>query len=237
MNWTRRDVFKLDTSGKETVLYSFTGGADGGNPGAGVIRDSAGNLYGTDENFAKCGGCGVAFKLDAAGNKTVLHSFGGGTDGIMSMASLIRDSAGNLYGTTEYGGVTGGVCGTSGCGVVFKLDTAGAETVLYKFTGGSDGAKLASSLIRDSTGNLYGTTYAGGVTTGACATIGGISMPGCGVVFKLDAAGNLTVLHAFTGLDGANPVAGLIRDSAGNFYGTAVHGGASHGGVVFKLTP
>jgi uncharacterized repeat protein (TIGR03803 family) len=231
-------VFKLDTSGQETVLYSIPGGAQGANPGAGVIRGSAGNLYGTDEDGAKCGGCGVAFKLDAAGNPTLLHSFGGDGDGFMPMANLIRDSSGNLYGTTEFGGITGGVCGTAGCGVVFKVDTvAASETVLYKFTGGSDGAKLASSLIRDSAGNLYGTTYAGGITTGTCATISGIGIPGCGTVFKLDTAGNLTVLHAFTGPDGANPAAGLTVGSAGDFYGTTLHGGASHGGVVFKLTP
>ena len=202
-----------------------------------MVRDSAGNIYATDEDAAKCKGCGVAFKLDAAGTYTLLHSFGGGTDGYMPMANLVRDSAGNLYGTTEYGGITGGICGTLGCGVVFKVDSAGSETVLYKFTGGRDGGKLTCNLIRDSAGNLYGTTYAGGNTAGECATISGITIPGCGTVFKLDTAGALTVLHTFTAAEGANSVAGLVRDSEGNFYGTTLQGGASNKGVVFKLAP
>ncbi len=229
-------LFKLDTAGNETVLHSFTGRVDGGKPGAGVILDSAGNIYGTDEYGAKCRGCGVAFKVDAAGNLTVLHSFGGSTDGIMPMSGLIQDSAGNLYGTTEYGGVRGGLCGNGGCGTVFKVDTAGSETVLYRFTG-SDGSIPLSSLVQDSAGNLYGTAYAGGVTTGTCATLGGNGMPGCGLVFKLGATGDLTLLHTFTGPDGASPMAGLTLDSAGNLYGTTQHGGASGGGVIFKLTP
>ena len=124
-------MFKLDTTGTETVLHSFTGGADGGYPVASLIRDSAGNLYGTTVY-----GCvlraGVVFKLDTAGTETVLYGFKGGADGAYPLAGLIRDSAGNLYGTTSGGGV-------SGQGVVFKVDTTGTETVLYNFTGGADG--------------------------------------------------------------------------------------------------
>lgn len=208
-------VYKLDTSGNETVLYSFTGGADGAYPQAGgVIRDSAGNLYGT----ALLGGAsnaGVVFKLDVANNFTVLHSFTGGADGGNPACSLIRDAAGNLYGTAEGGG-------GSGAGVVFKLDTAGNETVLYNFTGGGDGSLPEDGVIRDSAGNLYGTTYLGGA--------------GFGVVYKLDRSGNETVLYSFTGgADGWGPSAGVIRDSAGNLYGTTQLGGASNFGVVYKL--
>ena len=125
-------VFKVDTSGNETVLYSFTGGADGGYPLAGVIRDSAGNLYGTT-NGGGASGAGVVFKVDTSGNETVLYSFTGGADGGFPLwVVLARDSAGNLYGTTAGGGA-------SGAGVVFKVDTSGNETVLYSFTGGADG--------------------------------------------------------------------------------------------------
>jgi uncharacterized repeat protein (TIGR03803 family) len=119
-------VFKVNKAGKETVLYSFTDGADGAGPEAGLIRDSAGNLYGTTAygggGTACSGGCGTVFKLDTAGHETVLHSFAGGTDGALPEADLTQDSAGNLYGTTYNGGGTG--CGGAGCGVVFEVSVA-----------------------------------------------------------------------------------------------------------------
>jgi uncharacterized repeat protein (TIGR03803 family) len=210
-------VYKLDTSGHETVLYSFTGGADGGNPGVGVIRDSAGNLYGTTGFGGGCFFCGVVYKVDPSGNETVLHRFTGGADGGVFAGPLVRDSAGNLYGTTLGGG-------TGGAGVVYKVDTSGNETVLYTFTGGADGANPYARVIRDSAGNLYGTTQYGG--TG-----------GAGVVYKVDTSGNETVLYSFTGgADAANPVAGVIRDEAGNLYGTTESGGGpANLGAVYKL--
>jgi uncharacterized repeat protein (TIGR03803 family) len=230
-------VFKLDTTGKETVLYAFTGGADGSRPTAGIIGDAAGNLYGTtqeggDLNCNAPVGCGVVFKLDTTGKETVLFTFTG-VEGD-APGALIRDAAGNFYGTTLLGGDFS--CGSplGSCGVVFKLDTTGKETVLYTFTGGADGANPAPDrLIRDA-GNLYGTTRNGG----RCLD--------CGTVFKVDKSGNETVLHHFTqGADGGFPVAGLIRGAAGNLYGTAETGGdfncsGAKGfgcGVVFKLTP
>jgi uncharacterized repeat protein (TIGR03803 family) len=218
-------VFKLDKTG-ETVLYSFKASpTDGGMPMAGLIRDSAGNLYGT----TTAGGAsdqGTVFKLDPIGTETVLYSFTGGGDGGRPYAGLIQDSAGNLYGTTTTGGVSGG-CDGPGCGVVFKLDTTGTETVLHAFTGRADGGNPRAGLILDSAGNLYGTTAWGGVP--------GCHGTGCGLIFKLDTTGTETVLHDFTGADGAMPYAGLILDSAGNLYGTTVHGGAWNEGVVFKL--
>jgi uncharacterized repeat protein (TIGR03803 family) len=151
---------------------------------------------------------------------------------------LVRDNGANLYGTTYTAGDL--VCGGGfGCGVVFKLDTTGKETVLHSFTGGADGTAPAAGLLRDAAGNLYGTTYAGGDL--GCTPVGGGS--GCGVVLNLDTTGKETVLHRFTGgADGRNPgLAGLVRDSAGTLYGTTVAGGdlACGGGcgVVFKLTP
>jgi uncharacterized repeat protein (TIGR03803 family) len=234
-------VFKLNKAGKETVLYSFTGGADGAQPEAGLIRDAAGNLYGTTNTGGRYG-AGVVFKLNKAGKETVLHSFDNGTGGGFPLyAGLIRDAAGNLYGTTSTGGRKSDLCtllGT-GCGVVFKLDKAGKETVLYSFAGGADGF-IPTGLIRDTAGNLYGTTFRGGDLS--CTLV---HRTGCGVVFKLDKAGKETVLYSFTGgADGAVPTAGVTWDAAGNLYGTtqdggdlscAPGGGEGGCGVVFEL--
>ena len=215
-------VYKLDTAGHETVLYTFTGGADGLWPFAGVIQDSAGNLYGTTQRGGSTGS-GVVYKLDKAGHQTVLYSFKGGTDGGSPFAGVIRDPAGNLYGTTLYGGI--GVPCDGGCGVVFKLDTAGHETPLYAFTGYADGGTPYAGVILDLAGNLYGTASAG-------------LQANNGVVYKLKSAGQQTVLYTFPfGTDGENPKAGLIRDAAGNLYGTTYEGGTAGAGTVFKLDP
>jgi len=171
-------VFKLNPAGAETVLYSFAGGADGANPFAGLIRDEAGNLYGTTSSGG-LSGQGTVFKVDPAGNETVLYSFTGGTDGGYPEAGLIRDGKGNLYGTTFFGGLAQPPC-SSFCGVVFKVDATGVETVLYSFTGGADGLNPAAGLMLGKAGDLYGTTGYGGDPDQSCAT--GI---GCGVVFKL----------------------------------------------------
>ena len=207
-------VYKLDNTGHETVLYTFTGGTDGNGPFAGVIQDSAGNLYGTTRGGGAANS-GVVFRVDTAGQETVLYSFTGGADG-ETPNGVIRDSADNLYGTTSRGGA-------AGWGVVYKLDTTGHETVLYSFTGGTDGGRPAAGVIRDSAGNLYGTTSQGGAAK-------------AGVVYEVDTTGHETVLYNFTGgTDGDGPQAGVIRDSAGNFYGTTVGGGAGGAGVVYKV--
>jgi len=217
-------VYKLDATGKYAVLYSFTGGADGAHPNGGLIGDSAGNLYGTTSGGGTAG-YGVVYKLDSTGHEAVLYSFKGGADGAFPNAGVIRDSTGNLYGTTSSGGPGGADVGN---GVVYKLDTAGHETLLYTFTGGADGANPSAGVIRDSTGNLYGTTQYGGTLPGN---------RGYGVVYKLDATGHETVLYTFTGgADGANPYAGVIRDAAGNLYGTTYAGGKWNAGVVFELS-
>jgi uncharacterized repeat protein (TIGR03803 family) len=209
-------VFKLDLKGKETVLYRFKGKADGRSPFGALVRDSDGNLYGTTIKGGTSH-AGVVFKLAPTGKQTVLYSFSGGADGKSPQAGLLRDAAGNLYGATEHGG-------TSRAGVVFKLDSTGKETVLYPFTGGADGANPIASLIRDADGNLYGTALNGGAS-------------GAGVVFKLDTAGEQTVLHSFNKKDGAFPNGALVRDADGNLYGTTAGGGAFGRGVIFKLTP
>jgi uncharacterized repeat protein (TIGR03803 family) len=213
-------VFKIDAAGAETVLHSFTGGADGKIPYAPVIRDSSGNLYGTTTTGGAAG-YGTVFKLDTAGTLTLLYSFKGGADGGFPTGGLVRDSAGTFYGTTNDGGLPNACfLGRVGCGVVFKLDTSGKQTVLYTFTGGADGGEPQAGLTIDATGNLYGTTEAGGTSDN-------------GVVFKLDKSGMETVLHTF-GNGGAAPFGGVILDGAGNLYGTTNNGGSGYG-TVFQL--
>src|ERR1700691_1467618 len=205
----------IDPTGHETLLYTFTGGADGNGPEGGVIRDSAGNLYGTTSSGVV--GNGTVYEVSAAGAESVLYSFPGPEDGVYpNYAGVILGSAGNLFGVTTYGGIPNQ-------GVVYKVDVAGQETVLYTFTGGADGGHPWGDLVQDSSGNLYGTTNAGGAA-------------GAGVVYKLAPNGSLTVLHSFAGgTDGANPEAGVVIDSSGNLYGTTYAGGLSNVGVVYKL--
>src|SRR5277367_5641440 len=209
-----------------TVLHEFQVNGDGRYSYAALLRDGAGNLYGTTAG----GGSfeyGTVFEIDTHGQETVLHSFWGG-DGLEPWAGLVRDQAGNLYGTTYDGGaLEKGQC-RHGCGSVFKLDNKGTLTVLHAFTGGTDGGQPKAGLVRDNAGNLYGTT-----TTGGDLNCGYGS--GCGLVFKVDESGAETVLHAFTGKsDGAGPGGELIRDKAGNLYGVTESGGSSNYGTVFK---
>ncbi len=233
-------LFRLDKTGKETVLYAFAGTTDGANPNGDLVRDAAGNLYGTTTGggISTCfGGCGTVFKLDMTGKETVLHRFKVGADGVNPYAGLVRDTNGNLYGTTAGGGRTTKLC-SAGCGTVFKVSNTGKETVLYSFKAGTDGVTPYAGLVLDPEGNLYGTTPWGGDPK--CKD--GIGAR-CGVVFKVDPTGKETVLHRFTGADGDGPYLGnLIRDGESNLYGTTSWGGdlscGENGigcGVVFKL--
>jgi uncharacterized repeat protein (TIGR03803 family) len=213
-------VFTISTSGKETVLYSFKGAADGAYPFAGLARDGSGNLYGTTA-YGGSSGNGVVFKVSKSGAESVLYSFAGGTaDGCNPYGAVIRDNAGNLYGTTEF-------CGASGYGTVFKLDAKGSETVLHSFAGGAtEGAyPLWTSLRMDKSGNLYGVTDEGGASN-------------VGVVYELTSSGAMTVLHNFAGgtADGCNPFGAPVMDAAGNLYGTAELCGSVNKGIVWKLS-
>jgi uncharacterized repeat protein (TIGR03803 family) len=208
---------------KESVLHAFTGGSDGRYPAAGVILDQAGNLYGTTE-MGGDRGSGNVFKFTPGSGESVLHSFGAGGDGMYTDEGLIFDQAGNLYGTTH--------------DTAFKLvpnqDGSWTESVLYTFCSlpnCGDGVYPQGPLVLDETGDLYSTTAQGEVCTGHC-----------GGVFKLsphlDGSWIEKVLYSFTGgNDGDDPEAGLIRDQAGNFYGTTSRGGSYGAGVVFSLTP
>lgn len=153
----RGTVFKIDASGSETVLYSFTGGADGFAPVGSLILDQHNNLYGTTSNGG-ADGWGTVFKLDPFGRKTVLYSFKGTADGDGAIPSgnLAMDNHGNLYGTTIVGGI-------SDFGTAFKLDSSGKETVLHRFTGpDGDGSYLQAGLVFGRHGVLYGTTRGNG---------------------------------------------------------------------------
>jgi uncharacterized repeat protein (TIGR03803 family) len=141
-------VYEIDSSGQESVLYSFTGGSDGANPIGGVVGDRRGNLYGTTY-YGGASGFGTVFMIDADGTQSVLHSFAGGLDGANPYAGVIRDPFGNLYGTTYAGG-------KSGLGTVYVINWWGEETVLHSFVG-SDGSRPFAGLISDVEGDLYGT--------------------------------------------------------------------------------
>jgi uncharacterized repeat protein (TIGR03803 family) len=206
-------VWKLDASGKETVLYSFNG-PDASIGYTGLVRDAQNNLYGMTLGGGTYGK-GTVFKVDASGNFQSLYSFSGPDGAYPYAPNVIRDAAGNIYGTTANGG-------TSDMGVVFKLDTAGKETVLHSFSG-PDGQLPTAGLIQDSNGNFYGATIGGGAFGG-------------GTIFKLDLNGNETVLYSFGGSDGlGGATTTLTPDSHGNFYGTTAGGGAFGNGAVYRL--
>ena len=220
-------VFKLAPNGTETALYAFTGGADGANPQASLIRDKSGNLYGTASagGSSGCGaGCGTVFKLAADRTLTVLHAFSNGSDGSYPQAGLLADAHGSLFGTASAGGA-------SGNGTIFKLTADGAFKVLYAFAGGHDGADPVAGLMADGAGNLYGTTRLGGRS--------GCPGSSCATVFKLARDCRESVLHAFSGgREGGEPYAGVIMDANGNLYGTTISGGSKNGyGTTFKLAP
>jgi uncharacterized repeat protein (TIGR03803 family) len=215
-------VFEITARGKGRVLHSFNGKKDGACPYSSLVQDSAGNLYGT----AFVGGAhaaGTVFRLAPSGKFRVLYTFAGKRDGGNPYAGLIRDTMGNLYGTAENGGNLK-VCGQDGCGVVFRIDASGKETVLHAFRGGVDGSRPMGGLVRDAKGNFYGTTVVGGVN-------------GLGTIFKLSSTGKHAVLHSLTAEEGVEPSSSLVLDDAGNLYGTAADGGPLDQGMVFKLDP
>jgi uncharacterized repeat protein (TIGR03803 family) len=240
---SRGEVFELVKSSQgyaETILHSFGCTAtDGSSPYAGLIMDSAGNLYGTTESagdLTACGGfgCGIVFELvDSGGDYTekVLYSFIG-TNGEMPVGGLISDSSGNFYGTTEEGGANGD-------GTVFELVKSSSgytEKVLYSFRGpdDNDGQAPVAGLVIDQAGDLYGTTSLGG---------SGCGSQGCGIVFELaNSLGAYTekILHYFGAPgDGDNPSSQLVMDNGGNLYGTTDVGGATvcDCGTVFQVNP
>ena len=228
---------------KEKVILNFNG-KNGSGPAVSLVADGAGNLYGTTiyggAFGGACGGqgCGTVFELMPAGNgkwtRKTLHSFGRAGDGQLPNSSLILDSDGNLYGDTVVGG-------TSNFGTIFKLtprsDGTWKESVLYNFTGDTDGGYPQAVLTLGPSGKLYGTATGGGIQASGCG-----AWHGCGVVFELgsNAHGKWTerVLYSLAGMpDGEFSLGGVIFDNAGNLYGTTNQGGTANSGTVFKLVP
>jgi uncharacterized repeat protein (TIGR03803 family) len=220
-------VFKFTLSGKLTTLHSFNF-TDGDLPIAGLVQATDGNFYGTTYQGGATSinpqGGGTVFKITASGTLTTLYSFcsqSGCTDGLYPMAALVQASNGNFYGTTSEGGANSG-------GTVFKITLSGKLTTLHNFNF-TDGAYPSAQLVQATDGNFYGTTQGGGAN---CASSGG-----CGTVFKITPTGTLTTFYSFCSqsgcTDGAEPYAGLIQATDGNFYGTTSGG---HG-TVFKITP
>jgi len=217
-------VFKITSAGALTTLYSFSAtyqgyNADGANPHAGLTLGNDGNLYGTTFHAGGYGN-GTVFKVTPAGALSALYSFGYSPDGSLPYAGLVQGSDGRFYGTTYDGGAWG-------AGVVFAVTSAGAETVLYSFTGlGGDGANPVANLVPGIDGSFYGTTSDGNLSYGE------------GAVFKITPAGGLTTLYSFTGnSDGGESCASLTLGQEGNFYGTTSTSGANGDGTVFEITP
>jgi uncharacterized repeat protein (TIGR03803 family) len=217
-------VFKLTTSGKETVVYRFQAGADGFYPLAGLI-DVDGTLYGTTSygGGGPCdggGGCGTVFKITPSGSESVLYSFQGGSDGAGPGGDLIY-VRGALYGATTEGG---SACEHgSGCGTVFKITPSGAESILHRFRGSLDGRFPRAGLAYID-GALFGTTILDGSAGG-----------GNGTVFRITLSGKESVLYNFPGGAGGGAPLGDVIGVNGNLYGTS-GGGASGNGMVFKIT-
>jgi uncharacterized repeat protein (TIGR03803 family) len=187
------------------------------SPQAPMIQAADGNFYGTTSQGGGAN-AGTVFQLTPAGVLSQVYAFTGGADGGYPYAGLVQGTDGNLYGTTSQGGA-------GGVGTIFQVTSSGALTVLYSFTGGTDGASPYAGLVQGTDGNFYGTSSSGGAT-------------GVGTVFQITAGGAFAVVYTFTGAaDGASPYAGLVQGTDGNFYGTASSGGASSAGTVFQLTP
>jgi len=203
-------IFELSAKGKLKVLHAFNG-SDGIFPQGSLVRDGAGNLYGI-AGQGGASGAGSVYRIAADGSFTLLYSFSGDSDGGYPVGGLALDKRGNIYGTTQLGG-------TAGFGVIFELSPKGKESVLYNFTGGSDGAFPQGDLLRDKSGALYGTAESGGIVN-----CGGI---GCGTVFELSPDGTYKVLYSFVGGDdGAFPYAGLAAKGH-KLFGTTYLGGGS----------
>ena len=212
-------VFRITSSGAITVLHSFNSFfGEGAVPVGGLTQGSDGNFYGTTvvggDHFL-----GTVFVVDAAGNLTTLHSFSGfPSDGANPIAALVEGTDGNFYGTTPSGG-------EHFQGIVYRISQGSGHAVLHSFNGypGEGGVPFAA-LAQGNDGDFYGTTVVGGAHFK-------------GTVFKIDAAGNLTTLHSFTGSpdEGGNPVAGLVQGDDGNFYGTTALGGTNSRGTIFNI--
>jgi uncharacterized repeat protein (TIGR03803 family) len=232
-------IFSISLAGTFATVYQFADNGDGQGPDSNLVQTSDGTFYGTTTNGGAASNDGTVFSVSAAGSLTTLHTFDAltglpgvtATDGAEPHAGLVLGSDGNLYGTTQQGGIGG--LGTGGLGTIFKITPAGVLTTLWSFRD-TDGSMPNANLLLGTDGNFYGTTQEGGATY----VSGDIQHPGDGTVFKVTPAGALTILHSFTNTpEGSLPSAAVIQAADGNFYGTTTNGGANHYGTVFQVTP
>ena len=214
-------AWKIDATGKFTPLHLFDSIGSGYYPCPTVAVDSAGNLYGSDSGPGINFYYGNIWKIDATGGYTPIYTFQDGADGSQPIGGVTLDSAGNLFGATEYGGA-------NKCGTVWKLDTNHNLIPIYAFTGEDDGSYPQGTVTLDADGNMYGTTLTGGVLPDGSS--------GGGTVWKIDTLNHFSVLHTFNfNVDGYDPEASVRFDSVGNIYGTASSGGADGWGTVWKI--
>ncbi len=212
-------VFRVTPAGGYSIIRSFGAtDSDGLRSGAFALA-SDGNFYGVSTDPCNPTPCGSIYRLTPSGIITTLYSFTGGADGGRPLGKMVQATDGNFYGTTSHIAGGPGVNGT-----VFRITPAGALTTLHTFDG-ADGNSPVGQLVQAADGNLYGATYNGG---GGCGN--------CGVVFSVSPAGAFTLVHSFTGADGAFPTSGLYAAADGNLYGTANSGGASDTGAIYSVT-
>ncbi len=184
----RGTLFRIAPDGQEEIVYSFGVGDDAAWPDSELTADTAGNLYGAS-GIGGDYGRGTVFRVSPDGTEQVLYAFNPSGDGADPTGALVFDQTGNLFGTTDTGGV-GRNCGASGCGTIFKLAPDGTETVLYRFTGDDDGNGPLGDLVLDPHGRLFGTTIAGG--SARCH-----QQWGCGTAFRVDTDGTTKALFRF----------------------------------------
>jgi uncharacterized repeat protein (TIGR03803 family) len=203
-------VYRVSQTGKTSHLYVFTGGNDGGTPVGALVGDaSTKTLYGVTRSGGALGN-GTVWALSPGGVLTTLHAFAGGTtDGGSPGSGLWSDGAGNFYGTTVFGG-------TANCGTIYKVTSAGSESILHNFLCDANGANPPAPLVADSEGNLYGVA---------------------GTLFKLTPGGTYSVLHSFKGkpTDGSDPQSAVLLDAAGDIFGVTSEGGKYNHGTLYEL--
>jgi uncharacterized repeat protein (TIGR03803 family) len=211
-------VFKLAPNGVETILHTFQGiccGSDGSFPYTSLVTDKQGNMYGTTMKGGNGDDLGTVFRVTAAGTENVVHAFSGAADGSQPLLGLAIGKKHTFYGATGLGGA-------QNAGVAFRMTLDGTETVLHQFGSGSDGQYAQGWIALDDKGAMYGTTENGGGSANA------------GIVYKIDKNGVESILHAFNGADGENPISVTLMGK--DLYGVTGFGGANGDGTIFKIT-
>jgi uncharacterized repeat protein (TIGR03803 family) len=208
-------IFKMTPRGELTAIYSFSGGADGGQPLASLVQGANGNLYGTATGGAT--NYGTVFEITLAGQLTTLHEFQG-PDGAGPIGALLLASDGNFYGTTNS-------AGQGGDGTIYRITQTGTLTTVWNFDYTAYGAAPTGALVQSENGDFYGATLGGGTSDN-------------GTIFRWSARGKFAVIHSFDFTHGGSPVAALVEGTDGNFYGATENGGKYVGyGTIYKLTP